>query len=60
MERLLSVDEAADVLGLSRWTIRKWLSEKKINSVRLGRRVLFESAELNRLIEAGRQPAQTA
>lgn len=60
MERLLCVNEAAILLGLSKWTIRKWLSQDKIKPVRLGRRVLFESTELNRLIQEGKRQSQTA
>ena len=50
----LGVKEAAEAVGLSHWTIRKFIREGKLRSVRLGKRVLVEPGELQRLIEAGR------
>jgi excisionase family DNA binding protein len=59
-ERLaLSVKETAASLGLSPWTIRKFIREGKMQTIRLGRRVLIEPSEVRRLIEACRGvPAQ--
>ena len=54
MERLLDVESVAGLLGISAWTVRKWLSTHKLRSVRLGRRVLIEPSEVRRLIEEGR------
>jgi len=54
MEPLLSIEQAADLLGVSPWTIRKWVSTNRIRIVRLGRRVLLEQHELRRIIDAGR------
>jgi excisionase family DNA binding protein len=53
----LGVKEAAEAVGLSHWTIRKFIREGKLRSVRLGKRVLVEPGELERLIEAGRKAA---
>ena len=53
----LGVKEAAEALGLSHWTIRKFIREGKLRSVRLGKRVLVEPEALQALIEAGRKPA---
>ena len=50
----LGVKEAAEAVGLSHWTIRKFIREGKLRSVRLGKRVLVEPEELQRLIGAGR------
>jgi excisionase family DNA binding protein len=54
MQGLLSIVEAAGLLGLSKWTIRDMVGDGRINVVRLGRRVLIERDELLRLIEAGK------
>ena len=54
MESLKSVDETADALGLSPWTIRLYLRQGKIRPVRIGRRVLIEPREIQRVIEEGR------
>ena len=54
-EKLLwSVKEAGFALGLSPWTIRRYIIDKKLQTVRIGRRVLVEPAECRRLIEQSR------
>jgi excisionase family DNA binding protein len=50
---LVGVLEAAEALGLSPWTIRKYVRSGRIRGVRIGRRVLIEPRELERLIECG-------
>ena len=55
IEALLSVEAAARLLGLSPWTVRLYIRNGKINSVRIGRRVLVEPSELQRLIASGRK-----
>jgi excisionase family DNA binding protein len=55
MERLLSVNETANLLNLSPWTIRAWLSKGKIQAVKLGRRVVFEQSEIERIVTLGKQ-----
>jgi excisionase family DNA binding protein len=54
MEALVPINKAAELLGISPWTVRKWLHGKKLRSVRLGRRVLLEESELRRVVEEGR------
>lgn len=46
MDRLLNVEETAALLGLSTWTIRKSIRDRKLKAVRLGRRVLLELSEI--------------
>jgi excisionase family DNA binding protein len=55
MEALLDVKSAAHLLSLSPWTVRKLISNGQIQPIRLGRRVLVEQAELERLIARRRQ-----
>jgi len=55
MEALLNCQQAAELLGISPWTVRKWLSTNKLRSVRLGRRVLIEPGEIRRIIDLGRE-----
>jgi len=50
----MGVGDAATVIGLSVWTVRKYIRQGKIRALRIGRRVLVEPAELERLIERGR------
>jgi excisionase family DNA binding protein len=54
MEPLVPIQKAAELLGISPWTVRKWLHGKKLRSVRIGRRVLLEQSELRRVVAAGR------
>ena len=54
MERLFNIDAAADALSVSPWTIRAYVRSGKIRAVRIGRRVLIEGEELQRLINDGR------
>ncbi len=53
-KRLLSVPEAAEMLGLSRHTLNQWVSQGRIPHVKLGRRTLFEPNDLEELIENNR------
>ena len=58
MEQIaIGLREAAASVGLSPWTLRAWIRQGKLAAVRLGRRVLIEPSELQRLIEAGRKAA---
>lgn len=54
---VLDIKEAATRLRLSPWTIRRWISEKKLPAVRLGRRVMVELETLRQLVAKNRQAA---
>ena len=54
MESLKSVEEAAEALALSPWTVRLYVRQGKIRPVRIGRRVLIEPQEIRRIVEEGR------
>jgi len=56
---LWNVKEAGTALGISPWTIRRYISEGKLRSVRIGRRVLVEPSECRRLVEEGRNERTT-
>lgn len=51
MERLLSNDEAAEILGISPFSLRGKVSRREVPFVKLGRRVLFRKENLMELIE---------
>jgi excisionase family DNA binding protein len=55
MKRLHGVKEAAEILGISTYTVRSYIRQGKIRPVRFGRRVLLEEAELERFV-AGSKP----
>ena len=50
MNRLLDVNAVADLLSISKWTVRAYIRSGKLRAVRLGRRVLVEESELERFV----------
>jgi excisionase family DNA binding protein len=56
-ERLLSVDEAAARLGVSKYTLRGWLFQRRLPFAKLGRRVLLDPADVQRFLEENRVEA---
>lgn len=50
MRPLKSVEQAAELLGISKWTVRSYIREGKLRPVRLGRRVLLPEEELERFV----------
>jgi len=50
MKALKSVEETAELLGISIWTVRAYIRDGKLRPVRLGRRVLLAEKELERLV----------
>ena len=59
LEKLYSVDEAAELLRLSHWTIRGYLKTGKLRGARIGDRRLIRESELQRLIVDDPRPAKT-
>jgi excisionase family DNA binding protein len=55
---LRSVDDAARYLGLQPSTLRRWIYERRIPVVKLGRRVLVKAGVLEELIQRGERPAR--
>ncbi len=56
----MGIKDAAKSIGLSPWTLRKWVADGKIEFTKVGRRVLIEPRTLQELLERGRQHAQAA
>jgi len=54
-ERLLSPQQFADRLSISRWTAYAWISEGRIKSVKIGRLVRIPESEVERLVQEGLQ-----
>jgi excisionase family DNA binding protein len=57
MEKLYSVDEAAEMLRLSHWTIWSWLKTGKLRGAKIGDRRVIRESELLRLIVDDPKPA---
>jgi excisionase family DNA binding protein len=57
---LLSVPQFADALGVTPACIRRWILERKITTVKLGRLIRVPSSEVERLVNSGLRPARPA
>ena len=53
---LMSVEEAADYLGVKRSTLYSWVFYRKIPFIKIGRLVKFDYAELQQWIDEKRRP----
>lgn len=56
--KLLDVKMAAERLGVSPFTIRAWLRQRRLEHVKLGRRVLVPETALRRFVERNTVPAR--
>ena len=54
----LAVRDFADLFHLAEVTVRKWIAQRTITVVKLGRSVRIPLAEVERLIERGMVPAR--
>lgn len=54
--RAYSLDEAAKLISVSKFTISRRIREGKIRAIRVGRRVLVPSDSIHRLLHADRWP----
>ena len=50
MQQLRTVEEAAGLLRISKWTVRAYIKAGKLRVVRIGRRVLLADEELERFV----------
>ncbi len=51
--KLLRLDEAGVVLGVSHWTLRRWSKQGRLKTVKLGSLRLIPREEVDRLIRRG-------
>jgi len=54
--QLVGVNEAAGLLGMSHWNLRVWAYKGRIASVKIGRRLLFQRSELERVVAESTRP----
>ncbi len=59
LERTYTLDEAAEAIGISRWTLRDWVSRYEVPHRRRGRvkGVYFTQADLEEIIASHARPA---
>jgi excisionase family DNA binding protein len=55
---LMSVPQFATTLGVTPACIRRWILERKITTIKLGRLVRIPSSEAERLISSGLRSAR--
>ena len=53
--RLLNLNETASYLGISPWSVRDLQWKGKLRRVALSRKLLFDRADVDRLIEAEKE-----
>jgi excisionase family DNA binding protein len=54
-DKLLSVEEAAAFLSIEKQTLYIWNSQKKVPSMKVGRKLFFSQKELTEFIKAHRR-----
>ena len=52
MNQLLSAEETAKLLGISKWTLAMWRCKRKIPYIKLGGRTLFDPEDLKLFVES--------
>ncbi len=57
-QTLLDVNSAAKRLGVSPFTIRAWLRQRRLSYVKLGRRVLVPEDSISRFLAVNTVPAR--
>jgi excisionase family DNA binding protein len=55
---LLSVQEFAAALNITVACARRWVLERKVTTVKLGRLIRIPAGEVQRLVESGLRPAR--
>jgi excisionase family DNA binding protein len=58
-EKLLSVDEAADKMGVSPLTMRAWLRQRRLPYLKLERRVLITPQDVQQFLDSNRIEAMS-
>jgi excisionase family DNA binding protein len=58
MERLLTIPEAARLLGVKPNTLYLWVSQKRVPHRKIGRLVRFAERDLEEFVELQRQPVK--
>jgi excisionase family DNA binding protein len=59
MERLMSLEEAAGLTGVSRFTLRRWARLERVAVVRLSKRAIrFRQSDLEKMVQVHLSPAR--
>lgn len=49
-DQFVSPEHLAQRLSVSRWTVYRWVAEKKIKSIKIGRLVRISESEIQRFV----------
>jgi excisionase family DNA binding protein len=60
IQTLLTVSQFAEALRVTPACIRKWILERRIATIKVGRCVRIPDTEAARIVEAGLRPARPA
>jgi excisionase family DNA binding protein len=55
----ISVNEAAERLGVTAHAVRKWIRLRRMPFLKLGRRVLLDPADVEKLLRAAHVPVES-
>jgi DNA binding domain, excisionase family len=58
MNKLMTISEVADALHVTVACLRRWVLERRINTIRIGRLVRISAQECERIVEQGVVPAR--
>lgn len=58
-KNFLTIPEFAHELGVTAACIRRWIQERKITTVKVGRLVRIPAAEVTRIVAQGTRPARS-
>lgn len=53
MTKLISIDEAAEILSVSRAAIRKWIYQRRLPAVKVGRLTRLRRDDVERVASGG-------
>lgn len=56
---LLTIQDFASALQVTKACVRRWISERKITIVKIGRLVRIPADEIDKLVNKGTRPAQS-
>ena len=54
----LSIKSAAAIAGVSPFTLRSWLRQRRLAHLRLGRRIVIDPQDLEKFLQANRVEAR--
>ncbi len=60
MNKLLDIPQFADLLGVSRACVRRWVLERRVSIVKIGRLVRIPTSEYERIVTEGTRMARRA